>query len=263
MNNILSKIGNVIIKTVLWIISMIFIVLGIVLIAMDSTQAGIFGLIFALTILPIGLWQSILHKIFGKKILKVISIIMLVCCIAMFAASISSDGKQAVDEAGTVEETEPEVSGVQEPDEVTSEPTKEMDPAGEVADIFVEETELTMVEVTADGYTGPECWIIGEFTDVDTKGYDVYAKIDEGAEREQTKEVIALLWNAYGDEDVMFKIYNGTQGISKKQPTYEELVAVWQNAPFSVITESQPTIIWYPEGGGVAAPQESEIWMPQ
>ncbi len=60
----------------------------------------------------------------------------------------------------------------------------------------------------------------------------------------------------------MFKVYNGTESLDKTQPTYEELIAIWQNEPFSAITESKPTITWYPSGGSVAAQQETEIWEP-
>ena len=121
------------------------------------------------------------------------------------------------------------------------------------------------VQITSPDYTGPECWLLSEpTTSASEKLFEVYAVIDIQNEdwHEQTKSVISLLWSKYNGEKVMFKIYNGTEGLDKTQPTYEELVAIWQNEPFSAITESKPTITWYPNGGGVAAQQETENWEP-
>ena len=121
------------------------------------------------------------------------------------------------------------------------------------------------MQITSEDYNGPECWLLSEPTTAGSeKVFDIYVVIDRGSEdwHDQTKSVISLLWSKYKDQKVMFKIYNGTEGLDKTQPTYEELIATWQNEPFSAITESNPTITWYPNGGGVAAQQETENWGP-
>lgn len=121
------------------------------------------------------------------------------------------------------------------------------------------------MQITSADYNGPECWLLSEpATSASEKLFEVYAVIDIKNEdwHEQTKSVISLLWSKYHGEKVMFKIYNGTEGLDKTQPIYEELIAIWQNEPFSAITESKPTITWYPNGGGVAAQQETENWEP-
>ena len=123
---------------------------------------------------------------------------------------------------------------------------------------------LYPMQITSANYTGPECWLLSEPTTTNETVLNVYAAIDIQNENwhEQAKSVIALLWSKYSGERVMFKIYNGTEGFYKTQPTYEELIAIWQNAPLSVITDSTPTITWYPSGGGTAAQQETESWEP-
>ena len=132
-----------------------------------------------------------------------------------------------------------------------------------------EETEDTSPypeQITSADYNGAECWLLNEPTvSGSEKVFDVYAVIDTSADdwQEKVKEVITLLWKQYGEEKVLFKIYNGTEGLEKAQPTYEDLIATWQNEPFSAISESEPTITWYPNGGGVAAQQETENWTPE
>lgn len=121
------------------------------------------------------------------------------------------------------------------------------------------------MQITATDYNGPECWLISEpTTTTSEKVFDIYAVIDTKNDdwHDQTKNVITLLWSKYNGERVMFKIYNGTERLDKTQPTYEELIAIWQNEPFSAISESEPTITWYPNEGGIAAQQETENWEP-
>ena len=129
-----------------------------------------------------------------------------------------------------------------------------------------EEIAAYPLQIISTGYDGPECWLLNEpNTSGNEKVFDVYAVIDTTADDwyEQTKNVIEVLWSHYGGEKVLFKIYNGTEGLEKAQPTYEDLVATWQNEPFSAIGDSEPTITWYPNGGGVAAQQETENWAPK
>lgn len=122
------------------------------------------------------------------------------------------------------------------------------------------------MQITSADYSGPECWLLAEPSATTSEVvFDVYVDIDTAVDgwHDQVKSVIALLWSQYSDnEKFMFKIYNGTDGLDKKQPTYEDLIACWQNKPFSAITESKPTITWYPNGAGVAAQEETENWEP-
>lgn len=125
----------------------------------------------------------------------------------------------------------------------------------------------TYMQITADNYNGPECWLLSDPTPIgDELVVEIYAKVDTSAEdwHNQIKKAISLVWSQYSEnEKVMLKIYNDTTGLEKNQPTYDELVSIWQSKPFSIITESQPTITWYPNGGGMYSEQESEIWHPE
>ncbi len=121
------------------------------------------------------------------------------------------------------------------------------------------------LKVVFTNYNGPECWLFSESNSLASENIlEIFAVIDTQKSnwRDQTKMVISAFKDVYGDEEVMLKIYNDTEGLNKKQPTYEALIAVWESDPFSMLSESVPTIIWYPNGAGVAAEQELEKWTP-
>ncbi len=119
--------------------------------------------------------------------------------------------------------------------------------------------------ISSTDHSNLECWLINEPASIGNEIiFDVYANVDTTHKNwhNQVKDVVALLWNKYNNENVMFKIYNGTHNLDKKQPTYDDLIAIWQENPFSATSESQSTITWYPEGWSVAALQETECWHP-
>lgn len=120
------------------------------------------------------------------------------------------------------------------------------------------------IQIVENDYQGPECWLLCEpQIIVDEAIYEVYAPIDRGSTewKEQVKEVISLCWSQYNEySDILIKVYSGTEGVNQTQPTYNEILAVWERQPFSIITESVPTIIWYPNGAGINAETESEVW---
>lgn len=113
----------------------------------------------------------------------------------------------------------------------------------------------------ADNYTGPTCCMLYESDSV----VEVYAAIDNRVDgwKEQCKMVFKMLKEEYeGYEDVIFKIYNSPEDLLGNQPDITNIIAVWQSNPYSYFTESKPTITWYPDGAGINAKQESEIWNP-
>lgn len=128
------------------------------------------------------------------------------------------------------------------------------------------DAELEMVQLAPDGYAGPECWLLsGNGITNDGETLDVYANIDNKSDNwhNECKTVFKMLISEYGEySNLTFKIYNSKDNMSNNQPTYDNLIALWQSNPVTYVSESKPTIIWYPNGAGVNSKQESEIWNP-
>ncbi len=128
------------------------------------------------------------------------------------------------------------------------------------------DTNPEMLQLAPDGYTGPECWLLnGKGVTNDGETLDVYTIIDNKSDNwhNECKTVFKMLISEYGEySNLTFKIYNSKDNMSNNQPTYDSLIALWQSNPVTYVSESKPTITWYPNGAGANSKQESEIWNP-
>ncbi len=128
------------------------------------------------------------------------------------------------------------------------------------------DTKTEMLQLAPDGYTGPECWLLsGKGITKDGETLDVYAVVDNKSSNwhNECKTVFKMLISEYGEySNLTFKIYNSKDNVSNNQPTYDSLIALWQSNPVTYVSESKPTITWYPNGAGANSKQESEIWNP-
>ena len=126
---------------------------------------------------------------------------------------------------------------------------------------------LQITKISPSNYDGPECWLLFK----SKKVIEVYADINttDTNWKESCKTVFTMLVDEMNistdysnSENIIIKLYNRKDLISYNQPTYADLIALWETRPVLYIPASSPRVIFYPNGAVIAAKQETENWQP-